>query len=962
MAIKLADAFISITADSKGLDRDLGKAKKSVNAFANVMQGVLQGVGQAAFRGFTSALSASVREVGKMITASSDLTESMNKTAAVFGDSAVEVLAWSRDSAKALGQSRQEALEAAATFGNLFTSMGVGRGEAARLSKAMVELASDLASFNNVSPEEALTALRSGIVGEIEPLRRFGVSLSAAAVESKALEMGLAATSKELTEQDKILARYELILQMTGNAQGDFARNTNELANQQRIWAANMRNAAATIGDAFAPVATTILRGLNRLAAQVMPYGEGMIDSLAAGMARAIVSITPVLLRIRQLFTYLLKPGSPPRLLPDLDKWGREAMEVYLRGWTDADLSIFDTLASSLETVIRSFAGAGQIKETDLVSRVFGTRDAIARAIAEFQRAGSASESALRAIERAAGPAGGAVRGLISSYLDLQTASRAAAQAQEELTAVTERYDAALSPLDDKLRAVQSQQADMRDQQRAEALNATIADVNTREGDRRLAQLELEEIELRRQMRLLEDERNTAVDAAQDKLDAARREEEAKQQAYNAQAAAVDQQVKANQLIEEERNLRQRLADEALAAQERALRELEAAQREVERAEEQRRDELERIYQAQLDYNMQIADTPGKIALLKQELARYTVGSAEYYGILTQIAALEQSLAKEREAAAGAGAGALFGPLEEAVGEGGVLPDTLEGVNQLTEALDALFVQMEESPEELTGFWKDVADVIADLGDALGIFNEFFGDSLDANVEKAETSGDKITELQENRHAQWLNLLRMFIAITKKDWGALWDALKEQTRLANEEQRLVFDDGMKETNKTIGERLGDWRETWVGRLTELATLGETWGSDMEEAAKAAIANFWGGITQYWRETIVPGWEAKMQWLRDMLPGSEPKDPSSPLRNLGRAGEAIVEQIQAGMERAALGITPQTAAGLTAPAIAGAAGNVTNVYFDQVFQTQPDWGMTRAASRDGVLAALRARGG
>src|SRR5690606_410460 len=136
---------------------------------------------------------------------------------------------------------------------------------------------------------------------------------------------------------------------------------------------------------------------------------------------------------------------------------------------------------------------------------------------------------------------------------------------------------------------------------------------------------------------------------AEDKLAAARKEEQAKQGAYNRQQALLSQQVDANRLIEEERNLRQRLADEALAAQERALRELEAAQREMEQAEKQRAAELERIYDAQLAYNLQLADTPGKIAILKQELGRYAEGSAEYYRILTQIAALEQQLARERE-------------------------------------------------------------------------------------------------------------------------------------------------------------------------------------------------------------------------------------------------------------------------------------------------------------------------
>lgn len=956
MAIRLADVFVNISTKTDDLDRGLAGARKSVNAFGSVMQGVLQGVGQQLFRGLAGGVRAAVGEIGKAVNAASDLSESINKTAVVFGESAQDVLDWSKTAATAMGQSQQAALEAAGTFGNLFTSMGVGRDQAADLSTELVQLASDLASFNNVSPEEALIALRSAIVGEIEPLRRFGVNLSAAAVEAKAMELGLAESSKALTEQDKILARYELILQQTGNAQGDFARNSGELANQQRILAAQLQDASAAIGQAFAPVATVVLRQLNKLITQLRPYGEGMINALADGLARGIVAITPVLVRLRQLFTYWLKPGSPPRLLPELDKWGQGAMDAYLQGWTNADLSIFDELASSLETVIRSFAGSGAIKETDLVSRVFGTRDAITRAITEFQRAGSVSASTLRAIERAAGPAGSAVTGLVSAYFDLQTASRAAAQAQEELTAVTERYDAALEPINDKLRAVQNQQADIRDQQRAAELNAEIADINTSASDRRLAQLELEEIELRRQQRLLEEERDTAVGAAEDKLDAAQKEEQARQDAYNRQQAVIDQQVEANRLIEEEAALRERLAAESLAAQEKALRELEQAQRELERAEEERKQELERIYQAQLAYNMQIADTPGKIALLKQELGRYTEGSAEYYDILTQIAALEQSLAREREAAAGAGGAGMFGGLEEAVGEGGVLGTTLEGVTNLTTALDEMFAKLEEEPPDPTGFWKEMADAIKELTTGIEIFSGFFGASLDKDVDKAGESADKISALQQNRQAQWLAWLKIFIAIKEKDWGGLWDAIVELTKLGGEENRLAMDKALEGSNTTMGERLAEASKTFGQWLADRAQAIEDWGETLRQAARAAIANMWGGITDWWQTTVVPGWTAKMQWLRDMLPGSEPKDPSSPLRNLGDAGAAIVENMMAGMQSAALNLTP-----VAAPLTAAAAAPIQQFFFDQQFNAQPDWGLTRQASRDGVLAALRAGG-
>ena len=107
------------------------------------------------------------------------------------GPGAKAVQAWSKTTATGIGISQRAALEAAGTFGNMLVPMGLGRKEAAGMSTRMVNLAGDMASFNNASPEETLEALRAGISGETEPLRRFGVRLSQARIEEQAMRMGL---------------------------------------------------------------------------------------------------------------------------------------------------------------------------------------------------------------------------------------------------------------------------------------------------------------------------------------------------------------------------------------------------------------------------------------------------------------------------------------------------------------------------------------------------------------------------------------------------------------------------------------------------------------------------------------------------------------------------------------------------------------------------------------------------
>jgi len=199
------------------------------------------------------------------IKAASDFDESLSKTRVVFGDASADVEAFARGSARSLGISRQSALEATATFGNLFTAMRIGQQPAAEMSKAIVQLASDLASFNNTNPEDALQALRSGLVGEIEPLRRYGVNLNAAAIEQRALSLGLIETKDQLTPATRAQAAYSIILEQTATAQGDFARTSTGLANSQRSLKGIFEDLSASLGKALIPTATFAVQSLAEI-------------------------------------------------------------------------------------------------------------------------------------------------------------------------------------------------------------------------------------------------------------------------------------------------------------------------------------------------------------------------------------------------------------------------------------------------------------------------------------------------------------------------------------------------------------------------------------------------------------------------------------------------------------------------------------------------------------------------
>lgn len=190
--------------------------------------------------------------------AASDLNETTSFTNVTFKESGDAMERWSERSLESMGIARESALDAANQFGGLFQITGSTADESARLSKEMVQLAVDMSSAKNVSLDEAVLALGSGLRGEAEPLRRFNVLLSEAAIQAQAVKMGIAEEGAELDETQKVQARYGLILEQTSDIQGDYARTADSAANQQRRAQEAAKDAAATLGQSLAPITAEV--------------------------------------------------------------------------------------------------------------------------------------------------------------------------------------------------------------------------------------------------------------------------------------------------------------------------------------------------------------------------------------------------------------------------------------------------------------------------------------------------------------------------------------------------------------------------------------------------------------------------------------------------------------------------------------------------------------------------------
>ena len=304
MAIQLGSAYGKIVIDSSGVTIGVGNATKSLGSLSEVALKVgtaMQNAGKMMTLGLTLPIAA----LGvASIKAASDLEETKNKVKVVFGEMSDDVLKWSKNSATAFGQSQQQALEAAGTFGNLFTSMGLAQKESADMSEGLVQLAADLASFNNIDPALVLEKLRSGLVGEVEPLRTLGINLTMAATKAKAVEMGLAGANGEVTQAALLQARYALMLEQSKNAQGDFARTSDGLANQSRILNAQFKDSLAMLGQNLLPIALALVQALNKMltAFNNMPAPVQKAMLVLAGLVAALGPILIVVGWFVQLF------------------------------------------------------------------------------------------------------------------------------------------------------------------------------------------------------------------------------------------------------------------------------------------------------------------------------------------------------------------------------------------------------------------------------------------------------------------------------------------------------------------------------------------------------------------------------------------------------------------------------------------------------------------------------------
>lgn len=232
----------------------------------------LDSVGKNLTLGVTAPLVAAGTASFKM---ASDMEEAINKVDVSFGDAAETVHAFSNETLTTYGIAKSTALDMAGYFGDMATSMGFSREQAAEMSKQLVGLAGDLASFKNISLSEAQTALAAIFTGETESLKQLGIVMTETNLEAYAMAQGIETSTQSMDQAQKTALRMQYVLDNTKNAQGDFARTSDSSANQLRILTESLKELAAIAGQELIPIITPIIQKLNSIIQSIGQLDEG---------------------------------------------------------------------------------------------------------------------------------------------------------------------------------------------------------------------------------------------------------------------------------------------------------------------------------------------------------------------------------------------------------------------------------------------------------------------------------------------------------------------------------------------------------------------------------------------------------------------------------------------------------------------------------------------------------------
>ena len=232
--------------------------------------------------------------LGDAYMGAASLEQAVGKVESVFGDAATGMLRWAQSSDTAYGISEKQALSMAGTYGQILQAQGMSIDQSAEYSQWLIQLASDMTAFTDVSSDRTSLALRSALTGEYQSLKDLGIVLTAAEVEQEALNIATEQGSTEVTEYHRQLARMAIIQRQTTNMQGQFAREAEGASGSLMTLNAQWENLTDQLGQVMIPIGTKVTEILSKFVSGLMAL-PAPVRTITVGIAALAAAIGPLL-------------------------------------------------------------------------------------------------------------------------------------------------------------------------------------------------------------------------------------------------------------------------------------------------------------------------------------------------------------------------------------------------------------------------------------------------------------------------------------------------------------------------------------------------------------------------------------------------------------------------------------------------------------------------------------------
>ena len=288
MAFQIADLYATIRADDAQIQGALPHIQRKLKRVQKSMEGVAR-IARRMFIGVAAVIGLTVKQA-------SDAEEAHNKFMTVFRDEGKAVSEWAKTYGTAVGRAQVDMETYLGTIQDTLVPLGLARKEATKLSKEIVKLGLDLASFNNEADRNALDNLQSALVGQSRAVLKYGVVVNQAQIQQELLNMGIERSYDLTTNQEKVQARLNIIFRSTTDAQGDLIRTQGSFENQSKALVSGIKDMNAQLGQVFIPTLVRAMRSIRTVLPGIASWvtqNKGLVLGIA-GVTTAVLAFLAV--------------------------------------------------------------------------------------------------------------------------------------------------------------------------------------------------------------------------------------------------------------------------------------------------------------------------------------------------------------------------------------------------------------------------------------------------------------------------------------------------------------------------------------------------------------------------------------------------------------------------------------------------------------------------------------------